>query len=121
MTFPCRATPSASCASPRRRPKRCTCSAPAIGSSAGPATPRGPRVFFEEWDEPLISGIRWVEELVAIAGGEPVFPHLKDAGLAKDRIVTPDAVRDAAPDVVLASWCGKKVKKATIESRTGWR
>jgi iron complex transport system substrate-binding protein len=83
--------------------------------------PRRPRVFFEEWDDPLISGIRWVEELVAIAGGQPVFPHLKDAGLAKDRIVTPEAVRDAAPDVVLASWCGKKVKKATIESRPGWR
>jgi iron complex transport system substrate-binding protein len=82
--------------------------------------PRRPRVFFEEWDEPLISGIRWVEELVAIAGGDPVFPHLKDAGLAKDRIVQADAVRDAAPDVVLASWCGKKVKKATITSRPGW-
>ncbi len=83
--------------------------------------PRRPRVFFEEWDEPLISGIRWVEELVSIAGGDPVFPHLKDAGLAKNRIVTADAVRDAAPDVVLASWCGKKVKKATIENRPGWR
>jgi len=83
--------------------------------------PRRPRVFFEEWDEPLISGIRWVEELVEIAGGEPIFSHLKDAGLAKDRIVSSDAVRDAAPDVVLASWCGKKVKKATIENRPGWR
>jgi iron complex transport system substrate-binding protein len=83
--------------------------------------PRRPRVFFEEWDEPLISGIRWVEELVVIAGGEPVFPHLKDAGLAKDRIVQPDAVRDSAPDVVLASWCGKKVKKATITRRPGWQ
>ena len=83
--------------------------------------PRRPRVFFEEWDDPLISGIRWVEELVVIAGGEPVFPHLKDAGLAKDRIVQPDAVRDAAPDVVLASWCGKKVKKAAITGRPGWQ
>ena len=69
-----------------------------------------PRVFFEEWDDPLISGIRWVEELVEVAGGTPVFPQLRGASLAKDRIVTPDAVRAAAPDVILASWCGKKVR-----------
>jgi iron complex transport system substrate-binding protein len=81
---------------------------------------RRPRVFFEEWDEPLISGIRWVEELIGIAGGDPIFPHLSGAGLAKDRIVTPDAVRDAAPDVILASWCGKKVRKDTITARPGW-
>ena len=81
---------------------------------------RRPRVFFEEWDDPLISGIRWVEELVEIAGGDPIFPHLSGAGLAKDRIVTPEAVRDAAPDVILASWCGKKVRKSTITGRPGW-
>jgi len=79
-----------------------------------------PRVFFEEWDEPLISGIRWVEELVEIAGGEPIFPHLRNAALGRDRIVSADAVRDAAPDVILASWCGKKVRKATITGRAGW-
>lgn len=79
-----------------------------------------PRVFFEEWDAPLISGIRWVEELVEIAGGTPLFPELAGAALAKDRIVSPDAVRDRAPEVVLASWCGKKVKKATIRERAGW-
>jgi iron complex transport system substrate-binding protein len=82
--------------------------------------PRRPRVFFEEWDTPLISGIRWVEELVEIAGGDPIFPHLRQAGLAKDRIVDANAVREAAPDVVVASWCGKKVRKPTITGRPGW-
>jgi iron complex transport system substrate-binding protein len=82
--------------------------------------PRRPRVFFEEWDAPLISGIRWVEELVEVAGGEPVFPHLRAAGLAKDRIVEPAAVAAARPDAILASWCGKKVRKQTITDRTGW-
>jgi iron complex transport system substrate-binding protein len=83
--------------------------------------PRQPRVFFEEWDEPLISGIRWVEELVEIAGGVPIFPALRTAALGKDRIVTQDAVREASPDVILASWCGKKVRKATITDRAGWQ
>jgi iron complex transport system substrate-binding protein len=82
--------------------------------------PRRLRVFFEEWDEPLISGIRWVEELVAIAGGTPIFPELANAGLAKDRIVDPAEVARRDPDVIFASWCGKKVKKATIRSRPGW-
>ena len=90
-----------------------------IRSSAA-ALPRRPRVFFEEWDTPLISGIRWVEELVEVAGGTPVFPELRSAGLAKDRIVTPDAVRERAPEIIFASWCGKKVKRATIEARPGW-
>jgi iron complex transport system substrate-binding protein len=78
------------------------------------------RVFFEEWDEPLISGIRWVEELVAIAGGTPIFPELATAGLARDRIVDPLEVARRDPQVIFASWCGKKVKKATIRSRPGW-
>jgi iron complex transport system substrate-binding protein len=82
--------------------------------------PRRPRVFFEEWDNPLISGIQWVEELVEIAGGDPLFPELRHAGLGKDRIVTADRVQAAAPDVILASWCGKKVRKATIAGRPGW-
>jgi iron complex transport system substrate-binding protein len=79
-----------------------------------------PKVFFEEWDDPLISGIRWVEELVEAAGGEPIFPELRTAGLAKDRIVSAEAVRTRAPDVILASWCGKKVRPATIQNRLGW-
>jgi iron complex transport system substrate-binding protein len=78
------------------------------------------RVFFEEWDDPLISGIRWVEELVDIAGGAPIFPELADARLAKDRIVDPGEVAKRDPQVVFASWCGKKMKKATIQSRPGW-
>ena len=82
--------------------------------------PRRPKVFFEEWDTPLISGIQWVEELVEIAGGDPVFPDLRHAGLAKDRIVSSDRVRDAQPDVIFASWCGKKVRPATITGRPGW-
>ena len=79
-----------------------------------------PRVFFEEWDDPLISGIRWVEELVAIAGGQPIFPELADARLAKDRIVDPAEVVRRDPEVVFASWCGKKVNKERIRSRAGW-
>jgi iron complex transport system substrate-binding protein len=78
------------------------------------------RVFFEEWDDPLISGIRWVEELVAIAGGEPIFPELAHAGLARDRIVDRDEAARRDPEVVFASWCGKKVRKATIVERIGW-
>jgi len=78
------------------------------------------RVFFEEWDEPLISGIRWVEELVEIAGGAPIFPELAHAGLAKDRIVDPAEVARRDPQVIFASWCGKKMKKATIQNRPGW-
>jgi iron complex transport system substrate-binding protein len=78
------------------------------------------RVFFEEWDEPLISGIRWVEELVEIAGGSPIFPELAGAGLAKDRIVDPAEAARRDPEIVFASWCGKKMKKATIQSRPGW-
>jgi iron complex transport system substrate-binding protein len=82
--------------------------------------PRRPRVFFEEWDEPLISGIRWVEELVEIAGGTPIFPELTPCGLAKDRIVDPTEVSRRDPEVIFASWCGKKMKKATIQNRPGW-
>jgi iron complex transport system substrate-binding protein len=78
------------------------------------------RVFFEEWDEPLISGIRWVEELVEIAGGLPVFPELSSAALAKDRIVNPADVVSRNPEVILASWCGKRVQPARIRQRANW-
>jgi len=78
------------------------------------------RTFFEEWDDPLISGIRWVEELVEIAGGTPIFPELSDARLAKDRIVDPAEVAKRDPQVIFASWCGKKMKKSTITGRPGW-
>jgi iron complex transport system substrate-binding protein len=82
--------------------------------------PQRLRVFFEEWDEPLISGIRWVEELVEIAGGAPIFPELAGAALAKDRVVDPTEVARRDPQVIFASWCGKKMKKATIVGRPGW-
>jgi iron complex transport system substrate-binding protein len=66
--------------------------------------PRRPRVYFEEWDDPLISGIRWVEELVEVAGGDPVFPGLRDARLGKDRMVSSQQVIAARPDVIIGSW-----------------
>jgi iron complex transport system substrate-binding protein len=85
------------------------------------ALPARPRVFFEEWDAPLISGIRWVEELVEIAGGEPIFPELRDAKLGKDRIVSSEEVVRRAPDAIIASWCGKAVNKDRIRARPGWQ
>lgn len=83
--------------------------------------PWRPRVYFEEWDEPLISGIAWVEELVEIAGGTPIFPELRTASLGKDRIVTAERVIAAAPDVYIGSWCGKPVKKDKVRRRDGWQ
>lgn len=82
--------------------------------------PGRPKVYFEEWDEPLISGIRWVEELVEAAGGDPVFPELREKGLAKDRIVSADEVARREPDLIIASWCGKKANLAAIRARPGW-
>ena len=87
---------------------------------AGSQFPRRLRTFFEEWDDPLISGIRWVEELVGIAGGEPIFPELWDARLARDRVVDPAEVARRDPEVVFASWCGKKMRKKVITGRPGW-
>jgi iron complex transport system substrate-binding protein len=82
--------------------------------------PRRLRTFFEEWDEPLISGIRWVEELIVIAGGAPIFPELSVARLARDRVVDPAEVARRDPELIFASWCGKRVRKATIRGRPGW-
>jgi iron complex transport system substrate-binding protein len=81
---------------------------------------RRPRVYFEEWDEPLISGIEWVEELIEIAGGELIFPELRRCGKAKDRVVDPGEVVRRDPEVILASWCGKKVSVDQICQRAGW-
>jgi iron complex transport system substrate-binding protein len=80
-----------------------------------------PKVFFEEWYDPLISGIRWTEELVHIAGGEPIFPELANGSLAKDRIVSSEQVIARAPDVIIGSWCGKPVRKERIAARPGWQ
>jgi iron complex transport system substrate-binding protein len=82
-------------------------------------TPR-PKVYFEEWDDPMISGIGWVSELIEIASGIDVFAHLRSEQAAKDRIVSSDAVIAAAPDIILASWCGKKVAFDKIRARPGW-
>jgi iron complex transport system substrate-binding protein len=90
------------------------------GIAATPRPAPRPKVYFEEWDDPLISGIGWVSELIEIAGGEDIFPDLRRQQSAKDRIVLPDAVRAAAPDVILASWCGKKVVADRIRKRDGW-
>lgn len=79
-----------------------------------------PQVYFEEWDDPMISGIGWVSELIEIAGGEDVFAGLRGGHLAKDRIVSPEQVIAAAPEVILASWCGKKVRPEKIAARPGW-
>ncbi len=79
-----------------------------------------PRVFFEEWHDPLISGIRWVEELVEIAGGAPVFPELRGEHDAKRRIVTPETVAGRDPEIIIASWCGRRVNKGWIRARPGW-
>lgn len=82
--------------------------------------PERPRVYFEEWDDPLISGIRWVEELIEVAGGTPVFPELRTAALGRERIITADRVLAAAPEVFIGSWCGKPVRKEKVRERAGW-
>ena len=79
-----------------------------------------PGVYFEEWDDPLISGIGWVSELIKVAGGEDILPELRPKKSAKDRVISPNVVRDLAPDVILASWCGKKVVADRIRQRPGW-
>jgi iron complex transport system substrate-binding protein len=82
---------------------------------------RRPRVYFEEWDEPMISGIRWVSELVGIAGGDDVLPGRALQSLAKDRIIA-DAqeVIDTAPDIIIGSWCGKRFRPEQVVARPGW-
>ena len=83
--------------------------------------PRRPRVYFEEWDEPQISGIRWVSELVGLAGGEDCFPELAAQSLGRNRIVAdPLEVPRRAPDIILGSWCGKKFQPEAVMSRPGW-
>lgn len=82
---------------------------------------RRPRVYFEEWDEPLISGIGWVAELIGLAGGEECFPELAGKSLGRERIIAdPLEVVRRAPDIVLGSWCGKKFRPAAVAARRGW-
>src|SRR6187549_268005 len=82
---------------------------------------RRPKVYFEEWDEPLISGIQWVAELVRIAGGDDIFPERAACSLAKDRILAnDDETISRAPDIVFGSWCGKKFQPGKVAARPGW-
>ena len=79
-----------------------------------------PKVYFEEWYEPLISGIEWVGELIDICGGEDIFAH-KRGSLAKDRIIEDHRlILEKDPDIIMASWCGKMFKKKKMLSREGW-
>ena len=85
------------------------------------ALPRRPRVYFEEWYDPLISGIRWVSELIELAGGEDCFPEYRAGSLAKDRIIAdPAEVVRRAPDVIIGSWCGRKFRPERVAARDGW-
>jgi iron complex transport system substrate-binding protein len=92
----------------------------AIRASAA-SLPRRPRVYFEEWDEPQISAIRWVSELIGIAGGDDVFPELATQSLGRNRIVgDPLEVPRRAPEIIFGSWCGKKFSPRALAARPGW-
>jgi len=91
-------------------------------AQAARSLPRRPRVFFEEWDEPAISAIRWVSELLAIAGGDDIFPELARQPLGKDRIVAdPMEIVRRRPDLIVGSWCGKKFRPEKVAARPGWQ
>jgi iron complex transport system substrate-binding protein len=83
--------------------------------------PRRPRVYFEEWDTPIISAIQWVSQLITVAGGDDVFPELATQSLGKNRVIA-DLLAPArrAPDVIVGSWCGKKFRPQTVMAREGW-
>lgn len=83
--------------------------------------PRKPKVYFEEWDDPMMCSIRWAAELIEIAGGEDCFPELTTFQNAKDRVVTPAQVLARKPDIIIASWCGKKFQPEVMQARDGWQ
>ncbi len=84
--------------------------------------PQRPKVYFEEWDSPMISGIQWVAELVRIAGGDDIFPERAEKSLARDRILADDSeVISRAPDIIFGSWCGKKFRPEKVSTRPGWQ
>jgi iron complex transport system substrate-binding protein len=88
---------------------------------ASAAWAKRPKVYFEEWDEPRISAIRWVSELIGIAGGQDIFPDLALQPLGKDRILpNDDRILAAAPDIIIGSWCGKKFRPERVAARAGW-
>ena len=83
--------------------------------------PRRPRVYFEEWDTPMISAIQWVSQLIAIAGGDDVFPELGLQSMGRDRVIAdPTEPARRAPDVIFGSWCGKKFRPPLVLAREGW-
>ncbi len=89
--------------------------------TAAAALPRRPRIYFEEWDEPQISAIQWVSELIGIAGGDDCFPELARQGLGRDRIVAdPREVVRRGPELIFGSWCGKKFRPEHVAARPGW-
>jgi len=89
---------------------------------AAAALPRRPRVYFEEWDEPPISAIRWVSELVGVAGGDDIFPELALQPLGKNRIIAdPQEIVRRRPDLIIGSWCGKKFRPGKVAARPGWQ
>jgi iron complex transport system substrate-binding protein len=87
---------------------------------AGEAFGRRPKVYFEEWDEPMISAIRWVSELIGIAGGQDIFPEKSRSPAASGRIVAAQDVLAKAPDIIIGSWCGKKFRGERVAARPGW-
>ena len=90
-------------------------------ASEAASLPRRPKVYFEEWDDPQITGIRWVSELVGIAGGDDIFPERALEPLARGRILAdPQEVVRRAPDIILGSWCGKKFRPEKVAARPGW-
>jgi len=82
--------------------------------------PDRPRVYFEEWHDPLIAGIRWVSEIIELAGGRDIFSDLRDKRSAKERVLDPEEVVRRDPQIILASWCGKPVDVSVIRGRPGW-
>ena len=91
-------------------------------AAAAATWPRRPRVYFEEWDEPMISAIQWVSQLITLAGGDDVFPELATQSLGRDRVIA-DALEPArrAPDLIIGSWCGKKFRPEKVAARAGWQ
>ena len=89
--------------------------------AVGRALPKRPKVYFEEWDEPCISAIGWVSELIGIAGGEDIFPEKAACAMGRDRILAdPSEVVRRAPDIIVGSWCGKKFRPERVAARPGW-
>lgn len=82
---------------------------------------RRPLVYFEEWDEPLITGIGWVSELIEIAGGRDCFAELAGKAAARERVVTPEMVLARRPEIIIGSWCGKRFRPERVAARPGWR